>query len=258
VTTPVPAATFPSAAAPQHRQRPPRLRRPPHPTGTHSGSCGHKPRSCLLSKKGNPPPSRSGLAGDERSDEEDRRQNSRALNPRALPSTPGSGEGSSRPSAGSPQGLCFSIPSDSDDDEDDLLWPSPKDKEAATEGGEVASSKGKEVAPACSGRSSSGPARRPAGGFMADARRQQPRSPPPARSTEAPQGRAQVVPLVDAEGFRLVVSKRRLREGRPPPRQQPTQSSDPGGFGWPLFQLPRIRSRRGLLHLSFEVSPLRG
>ena len=91
----------------------------------------------------------------------------------------------------------------------------------------MASSKGKEVTPACSGRSSSGPVRRPAGGFMADARRRQPRSPPPARSTEAPQGRAQVVPLVDAEGFRLVVSKRHLREGRPPPRQQPTRRPIP-------------------------------
>ena len=50
----------------------------------------------------------------------------RRLNPEATPFCPTPEAGPSRPSETSPEGICFSLPSDSDEDEeDDLYWIPP-------------------------------------------------------------------------------------------------------------------------------------
>jgi len=113
------------------------------------------------------------------------------LNPEASPFSATLGAGPSHPIEGLPEGICFSIPSvlDEDGDEDDNLhWIPP-----------CASPKGKSAAVVGRRRSTS-PARTP-DGFMADAH----------RSGHAP-SRSFYPPLVDEEGFRRVVSRRRLRE----------------------------------------------
>ena len=113
------------------------------------------------------------------------------LNPEASPFSATPGAGPSHPIEGLPEGICFSIPSvlDEDGDEDDNLhWIPP-----------CASPKGKSAAVVGRRRSTS-PARTP-DGFMADAH----------RSGHAP-SRSFYPPLVDEEGFRRVVSRRRLRE----------------------------------------------
>ncbi|KAG2621192.1 hypothetical protein PVAP13_3NG189289 [Panicum virgatum] len=142
-----------------------------------------------------PPPPPGGRCSESGSAPNPRRQ----LNPEASPFSATPGAGPSHPVEGSPEGICFSIPSDSDEDgdeDDDLHWIPP-----------CTSPKGKSAAVAGRRRSTS-PARAP-DGFMADAR----------RSGHAP-SRSFSPPLVDEEGFRRVVSRRRLREiarRAPPP-----------------------------------------
>ena len=132
---------------------PPPERSPPPPAGSHSGAGGQPPQASS-------PPS------------------SRSLNPNVVPFPPSPGAGP-----------CFSIPSVSEEDEEELLWSSPRP-----------SSKGNDPMPA--GRAPSPPRRGP-GGFMAEARHLQPRK-------EARAPRSHVSPA-DANGFREVVNKRRLR-----------------------------------------------
>ena len=147
-----------------------------------------------------PPPAPRGGRSGSRSTPEPRRQ----LNPDAAPFSPSPGAGPSRPVEESPKGICFSIPSDSDEDEDDveeLHWlppcTSPMGKGAAVVGR----------------RRSASPTRN-LDGLMADARRSG-RAPPRSSSP----------PLVDEDGFRRVVSRRRLREdarrARPPRIRRP-------------------------------------
>ena len=159
-----------------------------------------------------PPPSpggdHSGAAGDPSS--------RREPNPGAAPFVPHSDAGPSRLSFGSPEGLCFSISSDSDEDsEEDLHWIPP-----------CSSPKGKKVA--CSspkGNKVAADARPDPGGFMADARRApRRRPPPPVGETDA---QLHATPLVDAEGFQLVVNKHRLRSELRQPRRPPARRPVP-------------------------------
>ena len=114
---------------------------------------------------------------------------SRSPNPEAPLFTPSPGSGPSRPHGGSPNGLCFNVPTDSVEDEEELLlWSTPRP-----------SVKGKEVAVEARRPPPPRPSGCDASGFMADARRSHPqggaggnRAPPssvaiPRRSTQVTQ-----------------------------------------------------------------------
>ncbi|KAG2653811.1 hypothetical protein PVAP13_1NG409857 [Panicum virgatum] len=162
--------------------RPERMSEPPSPRRTPSS----QPSSDCFGAGGHPSP----------------RASNSSLNPNAPPFSPPSGAGPSRRFSGTLEGICFSIPSDFEDEDEDLLVPPPRP-----------SSKGKEPMPS----------RHAAGGFMADAHRQPPRGEAPP-----PPPRLRSTPFVDADGFQLVVSKRNLRclrsgfcRVQPPPPRRP-------------------------------------
>ncbi|KAG2632020.1 hypothetical protein PVAP13_2NG150358 [Panicum virgatum] len=141
------------------------------------------------------PPRREGKSPDEENPPGGRR---RPLNPTTTPSP---GAGTSR----SPEGICFSIPSLISDEEEEVLWSPPR-----------SSAKGKE--PLVVEDKHASPRVVPPRGFMADARRV---APPPARPLRAsratrPPGSSSRpadtrLPLVDEDGFQLVVPRRRHR-----------------------------------------------
>ncbi|KAG2559162.1 hypothetical protein PVAP13_8NG313968 [Panicum virgatum] len=125
----------------------------------------------------------------------------RRLNPDAAPFSPAPVAGPSHSAEGcSPEGICFSLPSDSEDDEDaeELNWIPP-----------CSSPKGK--GPALEGRRRSASPARGSGGFMADARRSFRDGGSIARSRSSP--------VVDEEGFCVVVNKRRRRRSEGAPRR---------------------------------------
>ena len=200
---------------PFRSRRPPRHQPPaaiPAPAATSPATVQPVPNAMSESPPLSPPPSpggdHSGAAGDPSS--------RREPNPGAAPFVPHSDAGPSRLSFGSPEGLCFSISSDSDEDsEEDLHWIPP-----------CSSPKGKKVA--CSspkGNKVAADARPDPGGFMADARRApRRRPPPPVGETDA---QLHATPLVDAEGFQLVVNKHRLRSELRQPRRPPARRPVP-------------------------------
>ena len=80
-----------------------------------------------------PPPSGTG-----RSDDGSAADQRKALNPEAPSFSPAAGAGPSHGEADSPEGICFSIPSDSEDEDEELNWippsSSPKGKGVMLEG----------------------------------------------------------------------------------------------------------------------------
>ena len=187
MATPVPAATTSAGGVP-----------PPGAT-RHSS---HAPPSTMS----DPPPPPSRREGKSPAEDNPPGGRSRPLYPAATPFTPSPGAGTSR----SPDGPCFSIPSSISDEEEEVLWSTPR-----------LSSKGKE--PVVVEDSDVPPRVASPRGFMADARRV---APPPARSLRfshapLPTGRSSVgstprpatarPPLVDEDGFQLVVPRRHFR-----------------------------------------------
>ena len=105
----------------------------------------------------------------------------------------------SRPVEDSPEGICFSIPTDSeDDDEEELNWLPP-----------VSSPKGKGAW--VDGRHRSASPGRRSGSFIADARQ--------SLQVERPTARSRSTPLVDEDGFQTVVYKRHSRAMLRQPRR---------------------------------------
>ena len=112
---------------------------------------------------GDPPPSTP--KGDGRSGDRSASDLRHQLNPNAIPFSPSPGAGPSHLAAVSPEGICFSLPSDSEDEDEELNWLPP-----------CSSPKGKGVA--AEGRRRSTSPARGSGGFMADARRSSANPPP--------------------------------------------------------------------------------
>ena len=172
-----------------------------------------------------PPPPPSGTG---RSDDRSAADPRRLLNPDAPPFSPTSGAGPSHVEADFPEGICFSLPSDSEDEDEELNWIPPS-----------SSPKGKGKLP--EGRRRSTSPVRGSGGFMADARR--------SSSVAAPPSQMRGDPLVDADGFRTVVYKRHARglhaflaahDGRSPPTWWGNASTAWQRTMWP----PAAPSRR--------------
>ncbi|KAG2606242.1 hypothetical protein PVAP13_4NG211333 [Panicum virgatum] len=98
----------------------------------------------------------------------------------------------------------------------------------------------------------------PVRGFMADLRRVAPRPAPP----HAPPGRSGTEhrPLIDDEGFQLVVPRRRSRAARAGPRHPPGTTKTAGARGpcQSLLQLSVVQPCRCKMPQPFPLPALRG